>query len=291
MRGIEYNTWAERTRYFFVFLLMGIWTNIFTGNISYLPFSPKCRCRRLAVVRHGRTKAVEKKEFMSDTSDNAKLSENGIDELSHVAERLRNDMPDVILFGPLERTETTFRIISAQLKEEIQAERCSYMRGINNSEWAGKTFETLDEENLAVFLMRECRHDIFVKTRNGDSWGDVLFRCARLLRHLNSRYSEKKVLLVSQGSVFQGMNILLHVKESPWKDYFAEKMFSLSDKGTDVKYGDIQQIMCYPLNQSHGRNRQVPGAISKGSMMAEKKLMEETLKYFTENCNENGKNK
>lgn len=241
----ELNSWLERIRYFLVFFRYGIFVNVFGGNIQYLPFKRKCYCRSLKLIRHGRTEAIEKSEFMSDISDNAKLSASGRKELqlSEIGRLICENPPDAVLVGPLERTKETYAVLENYFGEETNVDMCPFMRGINNTDWSGKTFEMLDMNNLMIFLLRECSHNIFVKTAGGDSWGDVIFRCIKLLSYLNRNYREKKVLLISQGSIYQAMKIVLHVHQEPWKDYSAEKMFSLTSSGTNVEYGKIQVLV------------------------------------------------
>lgn len=239
----ESNTWIERVKYLMVFLHYGILVNIFSGNIRYLPFRKKCLCRSVDLIRHGKTEAIEKKEFMSDTSCNARLSDVGKAELSAAAHQICGNLPDAILVGPLKRTMETLDVLETYLREKVKVDTCGFMRGINNALWAGKTFEMLDSENLLVFLQRECSHNIFAKSRGGDSWGDVIYRCIKLLNYLNRRYRNEKVLIISQGSIFQGMKIVLHLCQKPWEGYSAEKMFSLTRKGTNVEYGQIQKLI------------------------------------------------
>lgn len=239
----ESNTWVERIKYMLVYLPYGIFVNLFSGNIRYLPYRKKCLCKSVKLIRHGKTEAIEKKEFMSDTSCNARLSAAGKEELPIVAHQIKGNPPDIVLVGPLDRTKETFEILEKHIQITVETNTCVYLRGINNGLWAGKTFEMLDVDNLLLFLSRECSHNIFVKTKEGDSWGDVIFRCIKLLNYLNRSYRNKKVLIVSQGSIFQGMKIVLHLCKKPWEDYSAEKMFSLTEEGTNVGYGRIQSII------------------------------------------------
>lgn len=180
---------------------------------------------------------------MSDTSGNARLSAEGKNELSATAEQIAENIPDAVLVGPLQRTKETLSILETAVGHEMKAEECGYLRGINNSRWAGKTFEMLDTDNLLLFLQRECSHNIFAKTEDGDSWGDVIFRCIRIVERLNRKYRGKKVLIISQGSIAQGMKIVLHLSPQPWEGYSAEKMFSLTQKGTSYGYGKLVSIV------------------------------------------------
>lgn len=238
----EKNTFFEKVYIVLTLLQYGVGVNLINGRMFYLSFSQRCHCSSLNLVRHGRTVAVENGEFMSNSSNNSVLSANGILELKNTAEEIERISPDVILIAPLERTIKTFEILSKYLSSNVVVNKCEFMVGINNGVWGDKKFENLDLQNLYIFLQRECSHNIFIKCLNGDSWGDVLIRCAHLLKELNRSYRSKKVLLVSQGSIFQGMKILLHQDKHPWDGYSASAMFGTVGNEKLVGYGCILKI-------------------------------------------------
>ncbi len=239
----HWNTWRERIKFFTVFLHYGIKLNLFNGKITFLPFKKKCCCSQLKLIRHGATLAVDLREFMSNTSENSSLSEKGIHQLEIISSQIRKDMPDIVIVAPLKRTQDTWNILKYKLNCDVEVVQCDYLVGINNSVWAGKTFEELHEEELWLFLRRECDHNTLVKTEGGDSWGDVIYRCIKVFEVLNDKYGDKKVLLISQGSIYQAFKILLHLCHEPWDGYSAEKMFHLSQSGTDVGYGKIIKLI------------------------------------------------
>lgn len=234
------NTFMEKLYIMLVLFKNGILVNIFSGTIRYFNYCPRCFCKELKLMRHGITIGVENKEFMSDTSNNSVLSLNGKNQIRNNIKEVHNFTPDIILVAPLERTRETYNIIKAVYT--VEALELESMRGINNSVWAGKTFEMLDDNDLYIFLNRECKHNIFTKTYNGDSWGDVLVRCVKVLNEINKRYQDKKVLLVSQGSILQGLKIVLHYGKLPWEDYSAMKMFSVSKYRKNADYGRILTV-------------------------------------------------
>ena len=180
-------------------------------------------------MRHGKTIGVENKEFMSDTSANSVLSNDGKKEIRKVAYIIEKDIPDIIIVSSINRVKETFMVLKNCLSCNYSVEFSNDMKGINNSVWQGKKFEMLDESNLIVFLERECKHNVFIKTECGDSWADVIFRCTKVLNRINKYYSNKKVLLISQGSIYQSLKILLHIENSPWDNYSALKMFNIND--------------------------------------------------------------
>lgn len=239
----ETNTWRERLKIIVSLLRCGWIVNPINGRIIFSFFTLNCKCNSLKLLRHGKTVAVERNEFMSNNSANCSLTVEGINEIKKVADELLKKTPDVILLGPLQRTEDTFSILQDQSPDSLPVIRCPNMLGINNSIWAEKSLEMLDAENLFVFLQRECSHNIFAKAKYGDSWGDVLVRCAKLIHVINREYKGKDVLLISQGSIYQGFKILLHHSKNPWDGYSADAMFCAKPSHEQsIGYGKIFQI-------------------------------------------------
>lgn len=222
----ETNTWHERIIIALSMLRYGWLVNLFSGHIIISFFTPSCKVKSLKLLRHGKTVGVERNEFMSNTSSNAILSKDGIEEIKEASREVNNHMPDVILLAPLKRTMDTFRILQSQFTHDLPVIECTYMIGINNGVWEDKRLEALDEDNLYIFLQREYAHNIFVKSKDGDSWGDVFVRCSKLIHTVNREYKGKDILLISQGSIYQGIKILLHHSNKPWDGYSPNAMFS-----------------------------------------------------------------
>lgn len=243
LKHYEINTWSEKLRIAACLLRYGILVNLKSGHIYYNSYIPQCKCKQLQLLRHGKTMAVESNEFMSNYSSNSGLSDEGKKEIIKVAGKITNNFPDIVLLAPLKRTIDTFELLQSQIKYQLPVKCCSYMLGINNSIWEGKKFEMLDDQNLYVFLQRECSHNVFAKVKGGDSWGDVFVRCAKILHKVNKQYYGKKVLLISQGSIYQGLKILLHQCKTPWEGYSADAMFcTKSSCKKIVGYGKVFDI-------------------------------------------------
>lgn len=236
------NTLVERLNIFLYLLRYGIVTNLVTGRIRYVSYRPSCRCSDLMLLRHGKTVGVENKEFMSNDSDNSILSNAGIREIEIISEDVRQYKPDITLVAPLNRTLSTFRVLQEKLPFSLNSIICSTLVGINNGVWESKTVDMLDEVNYLVYYKREYHHNIFAKSLYGDSWGDVLLRCGNLLEAINQDYAGKKVLLISQGSILQGLRIILHKTVSPWSDYSSGSMFS-NTGSKSIGYGKLFSIL------------------------------------------------
>lgn len=73
--------------------------------------------------------------------------------------------------------------------------------------------------------------------------GEVLVRCIKLVEYINNNYKRQKILLVSQGSILIGLQIILHIQEELWENYDAETFFGLKDNESKPKdYGKLHLI-------------------------------------------------
>lgn len=60
---------------------------------------------------------------------------------------------------------------------------------------------------------------------------------------INEKYVDKKILLVSQGSVLRAMQILLRTRNHPWDDFTVSGMYHVGDDSKKKKdYGVISQV-------------------------------------------------
>ena len=60
---------------------------------------------------------------------------------------------------------------------------------------------------------------------------------------LDEKYAGKRVLLISQGSVLRGFQILLRNREHPWDDYTVSGMYHVGDDSNKKKnYGIISKV-------------------------------------------------
>ena len=65
----------------------------------------------------------------------------------------------------------------------------------------------------------------------------------KVLELINEKYAGKKILLISQGSVLRGMQILLRARKHPWDEYTVSGMYHVGDDSQKKKdYGIITQV-------------------------------------------------
>ena len=228
----------------------GILTDMDSGKISYGgAMRTELKCKQLYLLRHGETIGTSTHRFMSINSANSYLTEYGKNMLIHAAEQIKCLRLDCILYSDIPRVKGTADIICSKLDGEVQCINIPWMVGIDNAGWEGKTREELSGIDKADFYQREVEHNIFAKSSHGSSWGDVLVRCAKLIEYLNINHKERKILLISQGSILIGIRTILKMDTKPWEYYNADRFFGLMEEGQN-NYGKLQEI--YTQNVREG---------------------------------------
>ena len=222
-------------------LKWGVVTDMETGKIDYIPFElPEMKCESIHLIRHVETVAVAKHEFMSDTSNNCGFTENGLALTRKQAKELDNYDFDVALFGPIDRVFNTMKVVM-EIPQKFDAVYCRKLHGIDNTGWEYKSF--FDLEHTPLFIAREIENNMFARTEKGTSWGTVVANCADVLELINEKYAGKRILLISQGSVLRGFQILLRNREHPWDDYTVSGMYHVGDDSKKKKnYGIISKV-------------------------------------------------
>ncbi len=225
-------------------LSYGIATNVENGKISYFEKKKiELRCNLLYLLRHAETLAIKEKCFMSDVSSNSALSEKGILNIKKIANEIEKMRFDYILYSSIPRVKETAQIIQCSIKNESCFREVHWMKGIDNAGWEGKKVMELEGTDAQDFFQREIQHDIFAKSSKGCSWGEVLTRCIKLVKYINKNYGSKKVLLISQGSILIGLQIILHMQDEIWDYYDTEAFFGLKDRKREVQdYGKLHLI-------------------------------------------------
>ncbi|MBR3962574.1 MAG: histidine phosphatase family protein [Oscillospiraceae bacterium] len=212
------------------------------GKIDYIEdfVIPEVKCESIHLIRHAETVAVTKHEFMSDTSENSALTENGMEITRKQAEMLDEYNFDIALYGPIARVVNTQKVIMErpQKFESVQVQK---LHGINNTGWEYKSF--FDLENDPTFVAREIENNMFARTPNGTSWGTVIANAADVLEMINEKYEGKRILLISQGSILRAMQILLRTRKHPWDDFTVSGMYHVGDDSKKKKdYGIINKV-------------------------------------------------
>ena len=221
----------------------GILTDMQSGKISYSGNqSVNLYCKNLYFLRHGETEGTTSHRFMSAFSPNSCLTEKGRQQLLHVANKISQIDIDHILFSSIPRVKQTAEIIRQNINQGYDFTELSWLIGIDNTGWEGKTPKELDGIDAEDFIEREKKHNIFARSVRGSSWGQVLLCSITLINYLNEHFSGKNVLLISQGSILMGFQLLLHIHDEPWKKYDTDDFFCLKNNGQSTNYGKLKLI-------------------------------------------------
>ena len=233
---------TEKERITKTLLKWGIGIDQQTGKIDYIQGTtiPEVKCRSMHLIRHAETVAVVKHEFMSDTSDNCAFTENGIEITQRQAEELDAYDFDIALYGPIARVVNTKKIIMSR-PQKFEAVRLQFLHGIDNTGWEYKNYYEL--EHNETFVARELDNNMFARTPEGTSWGTVIANASDVIDFINEYCVDKKVLLLSQGSMLRALQILLRTRAHPWDDFTVEGMYHVGDDTNKKKnYGLIAKV-------------------------------------------------
>lgn len=221
----------------------GINVDIASGKITYFNNDyPPVNCKSIYLLRHGETLAASKNVFMNDESANAALTKNGIEKLKETSVEIQKLNFDVAFYSPIGRVAATKDIIKKYVPE-LQCKELGFMNGIDNTQWVGLTYDGVMRKYKESFEEREIKHNIFATAPGGNCWGDVICNCIDTIEFINKSLANN-VLLISQGSVLRGMQIILKINANPWDNYSAEKMFRLENVNQEGStYGKLVRLV------------------------------------------------
>lgn len=246
---------------------IGIDADLETGIVTYNKNEKmELKCSAIYLLRHGRTKGTLEHKFMSDYSDNAHIVEDAIKDLCEIQENIKNYKFDyVVVCNNIPRVYETayvFKLLNPKLKYDFQTK----FKGINNGGWANKSPNTLTGVDLNDFTEREIKHNLFAKSSNGESWAQVILNCIDLINYLNAKYRNKRILLIGQGSILRGLQMLIGSDATPWGDYDVTKLYNLKPEKRQLRSNyatisclyDIKNPNLYKLKKEqigvvHGR--------------------------------------
>lgn len=217
----------------------------------------KLRLPKVYLLRHSCTQGTDTNVFMSDDSENSHLTQKGIQRIRNGLNGFckENDIDTVIVCSDIPRVVETADVLREVNPDTPFIFEKEY-KGINNGGWEGHTNETLTGEELEQFIEREEKHNIFAKSSRGESWAQVLLNSAQLINMLNKKYENKKVLLVSQGSILRGIDILTRKNSDPWFGYDAKRLYNFEKANSQDNYGKVALVQDQMIENDgmiHGR--------------------------------------
>src|SRR5262245_56997022 len=147
---------------------------------------------RLYLVRHGATQLTAEDRFSG--AANVYLSEEGRDQVEHLASRLADDNISAIYSSPLDRTIETATILAKPHK--LTPTPYDGLREINHGHWEGLTRKEVEERFPEEYTAWESDPFTFAP-KGGESGISVLARALPVIREIVVNHTDKNVLVVS----------------------------------------------------------------------------------------------
>ena len=147
---------------------------------------------RLYLVRHGATQLTAEDRFSG--AANVYLSEEGRDQVEHLARRLADDKIAAIYSSPLDRTMETASILAEPHK--LSAISCDGLREISHGHWEGLTRKQVEERFPEEYTAWEADPFTFAP-QGGESGISVLARALPVIREIVVNHENKNVVVVS----------------------------------------------------------------------------------------------
>ncbi len=233
----EVKDWAfSRERYWGTPL--PVWENedgrIVVDSIATLKSLTKKSGNSYFVMRHGQTDHNVRQEWNCDPSTPDPLTDLGIEQVKNTTKDFDGDF-DLVITSPYSRTKNSAEIFLQEKGLDVEV-----IEDARIGEWAvGKEFNNRPfSEYFAVRNTSDDRYNF--KTPDGESYIDVLKRAGEFIYDLETKYKDKKILIVTHGAIARALELHSH----------GVSFASLYDKTRDYKNfenADLRKIDFVPL--------------------------------------------
>lgn len=147
---------------------------------------------RVYLVRHGATKLLDEDRFAGMT--NVPLSEEGREQVRHLARRLASDPIEAFYSSPMDRTMETARILAQPHGKPVQP--CDGLREISHGHWEG--MKRADVETMYPKEYARWETDPFsYAPRGGESGLSVTARALPALLEIVAAHEDEHVLIAT----------------------------------------------------------------------------------------------
>ena len=189
------------------------------------------------MLRHGHSTKNIGEEITSSRLEHDKyeLTEDGKEQIKKVADSLRIDGGvDLIFSSPFLRTRQSEEILAAKLGHKVQLD--DRLKELDHG-------TACEGQTHMVCIPPDTSPTFDTKFGDGESWRDVKIRMADIIRELDQKYENKKILLVSHGDP-------IWILEGFTKNWSDEEMLKNYDT-VYLKQGHIKKIDLknYPYNE------------------------------------------
>lgn len=150
----------------------------------------------LLLIRHGQTNWNIEGRYTGQSD--IPLNETGQEQARHLAERLRDAPPEVIITSDLRRASQTANIIASVCEAPIHTD--ARLREINQGVWEGMLFPDIKAQFAKEFAARQA-NPLTVSAPNGETVGQVRDRVLDAVKDMAQKYPNRRVAVVAHGLV------------------------------------------------------------------------------------------
>ncbi len=174
---------------------------------------------KLYLIRHAEAAGNEKAFFQGTT--NTSITEKGMQQLTHLAERFRTIPLDALYSSPLHRAVQTAEAINRFHNLPLQIE--PDLHEINGGDMEGKTWDILYAQYPAAFADWTSNLPAF-HAPNGEAMTDVYARMQAVLTRIAKAHLGQTVGIVSHGLALRNFlayvefNSISHLADVGWAD-------------------------------------------------------------------------
>ncbi len=188
------------------------------------------------VMRHGQTGNNLKNLWSCDSTIPDPLTQEGVIQVRNAASQLLDKKIDIIISSPFPRTHETAELIADILKYPIVNIGIDKRLG----EWnVGKEFDGKTHEEY--FSIRNQSDDRYgFKTKDGESYADVLTRSAEFMYEIDKQYHGKNILIVSHGAPTRAIELVT-------EGFSYDTLFSRNRSYKNFDNAEIRKVDFAPL--------------------------------------------
>ncbi|MFA5777943.1 MAG: class I tRNA ligase family protein [Candidatus Paceibacterota bacterium] len=200
------------------------------GSLEEIKEKTKKSGNKYFVMRHGESENNVQNILSNSLNDNYHLTEKGKEQVRKSAQELKNAKIDLVIYSPLTRTKETAEIIISSLgiKKEQTIEEDSLLEW-NVGKYNGKKIDDLLKEFPHTLIRFEKRPE------GGESYTDVKNRVGKLIYELESKYTNKNILLVThEVTAFLLISVALGLDKKNTIEFRGEK--------DNIKNAEIKEI-------------------------------------------------
>jgi probable phosphoglycerate mutase len=147
---------------------------------------------RLFLIRHGATPLTAEDKFSG--ADNVQLSDEGRDQVRHLAIRLSQENLCAVYSSPFDRTLETARIVAEP--HDLTPILCDGLREINHGHWEGLSRKDVETRYSEEYTTWESDPFSFAP-EGGESGISVLARALPVIREIVVKHKDETLVVVS----------------------------------------------------------------------------------------------